>query len=82
RTANGVVTGLKRTRLPSREPHLKPPLQEVDFYLFLNSLTFLFIDYFFIVFVKIAVCFMIIAMVQLLQLKFYLMRILGKSHSV
>ncbi|CAI1605725.1 Uncharacterised protein [Serratia quinivorans] len=54
----------------------------LSLFLFLNSLTFLFIDYFFIVFVKIAVCFMIIAMVQLLQLKFYLMRILGKSHSV
>ncbi|WP_261276791.1 hypothetical protein, partial [Serratia quinivorans] len=39
-TANGVVTGLKRTRLPSREPHLKPPLQEVDFYFVIGVIVF------------------------------------------
>ncbi|MDU7480722.1 MAG: hypothetical protein E7K90_04935, partial [Hafnia alvei] len=33
-TANGVITGLKRTRPPFRGPHLKPPLQEVDFYFY------------------------------------------------
>ncbi|MFP9461854.1 hypothetical protein AB6D30_16345, partial [Pectobacterium brasiliense] len=26
------IAGLKRTRPPFRGPHLKPPLQEVDFY--------------------------------------------------
>ncbi len=50
----------------------------LNLFLFLNSLTFLFIDCFFIVFVKMAVCFIIIAMVQLLQLKILLDEDIGQ----